>query len=154
LRHKNVVEKAEKFSTDVECIDRIRETGNSATFAPLWLVQNYTNTINDRSTVCLLNDDDYMFQFITTYVQKGSFFLESLNKFVSFKIESGMVHKMLRGSVYMSKFTRNTIDVSDGYFVFTLNHLCIAFYILLVGHGFSFLLFLCEVLFHIRLRYV
>jgi hypothetical protein len=154
LKHKEVVERAEIFSTFEECIDRIRETGSSATFAPVLVVQNYTNTINDNSTVCLLNDDDYLFQFITTYVQKGSFFLESLNKYVSLYIESGMFHRMLRSSVYMSKSTRNTIDVSDGYFVFNINHLCIAFYILLVGHGLSFLLFLCEVLFHFRLRYV
>jgi hypothetical protein len=153
LRYNEVVERAEICSTYKDCIGRIRETGNFATFAPVWFVQNYTNIINDHNTVCLLNDDDYNFSFITTYVQKGSLFLESLNKFVSLYIESGMFHRMVRDSVYMSMSTHKTIDVSGEYFVFTLNHLRIAFYVLLLGHGLSFLLFLCEVLFHFGLRY-
>jgi len=154
MRHKYVVAKTEMCSTLELCIDRIRETGNFATFAPVWDVQNYTNAINDHSTVCLLNDDDYGFFFVTTYVQKGSFFLESLNKFVSLYIESGMIHRKVRDSVYISRPILNNTDLSDGYFVFTFSHLRIAFYILFFGHGFSFLLFLCEVFCHLILRYV
>jgi hypothetical protein len=132
----------------------MRETGNFATFAAVWFVEHYTNAINDHSTVCFLNGDDNHFIFITSYLQNGSFFLESLNKFLSRYIESGMFHRKVKDSVYMSKSTRNTVDVSDGYFVFSLNHLRIAFYILFFGHGLSFLLFLCEVFYHFRLRYV
>jgi len=153
LRHKEVVERAEICSTFVECFNRIRETGKFALYAPVWVVKNYTNTINDHNTVCLLNDDGNYFSFVTPYVQKGSFLLESLNKFVSLYTESGMFHRIVRDTVYMSKFTRNIIDVSDGYFFYTLNHLRIAFYILFFGHGLSFLLFLCEVFYHIKLRY-
>jgi hypothetical protein len=87
-------------------------------------------------------------------VQKGSFFLESLNKFFALSIESGMVDKVLRNSVYVLKPFRENTDVSDGYFVLALSHLSIAFYILLFGHGLSFLLFLCEVFYHFRLRYI
>jgi hypothetical protein len=154
LRHNMVVERAEKCVTYEVCINRIRETGNFAIFAPMWIVQNYTNTINDHSTVCLLNDDDYSFFFITTYVQKGSFFLELLNKYVTLLIESGMFARAARDSVYVPKPIRNDIDMSEGYFVFTLSHLRIAFYILFVGQVLSFLLFLCEVFYHCRLRYV
>jgi hypothetical protein len=75
LRLTEVVERGEKYSTYDVCIDRIRETGNFASFLPMWLVQNYKNIINDHSTVCLLNDDDYNFFFTTTYVQRGSLFL-------------------------------------------------------------------------------
>ena len=154
LRHEEVVERGKVCSTSEACIGRIRETGNFATFAAVWEVWNYTNVINDHSTICLLNDDDYNFFFVTAYMQNGSVFLESLNKFVFLYTESGMFHRMLRDTIYMSISTRNTIDVSDGYFVFTLNHLRIAFYILFFGHGLSFLLFLCEVFYHFRLRYV
>ena len=154
LRHKEVAERAEMCSPRKVCIDRIHETGNFAIFAPVWLVWNYTNIINDHGTVCLLYDDEYSFVFITSYVQNGSVFLESLNKFVSLYVESGMFHRMVKDSVYMSKYTRNTSDVSDEYFVFTLNHLRIAFYILFFGHCLSFLLFLCEVFCHFTLRYV
>jgi hypothetical protein len=154
LRHKEILERGETCSTYEVCINRIRETGNFALFGVVWAVQKYTNSINDHSTVCPLNDDDNHFIFITPYLQNGSFFLESLNKFVSLYIESGMFHRLVKDSVYMSQSTRNTVDVSDGYFVFTLNHLRIAFYILFFGHGLSFLLFLCEVFYHFRHRYV
>ena len=110
--------------------------------------------MNDHSTVCVLNDHDYEFVFITTYLQKGSFFLESLNKFVTLYTESGLIHRMVKDSVYMSRSIRNNTDVSEGYFVFTLSHLHIVFYILYLGHGVSFLMFLCEVFYHFLLRYV
>jgi hypothetical protein len=154
LRHKEVVERAKIFSKIEECIDRIRERGNFATFAHMWIVQNYTNIISDHSNVCVLNDDDYNFNFITTYVQKGSLFLESLNKYITVLIESGIIDRFFRNSIYVPKPTRDTTDLSDGYFVFTLSRLRIAFYIFLFGHGLSFLLFLCEVFCHFRLRYV
>jgi hypothetical protein len=154
LRHKKVFERAEICSNYNVLIDRIRETGNFAIFAPMWLVQNYTNVINDHSTVCLLNDDDCDFIFVTTYLQKGSFFLESLNKYITLSIESGILTRTVRDSVFVPKPARNIINVSDGYFVFTLSHLRIAFYILFVGQGVSFLLLVCELLYHFRLRYV
>jgi len=154
LRHKEVVERAEICVTYEKFIDRIRETSNFAIFAPMWIVQNYTNVINDHSTLCLLNDNDYDFIFITTYVQKGSFILESLNKHITLSIESGMIARITRDSGFVPKPTRNIIGVSGGYFVFTLSHLRIAFYILFVGQGVGFLLLLCEVFYHLRLRYV
>jgi hypothetical protein len=153
LRHKVVVLRGQMCSNEWACLDRIRETGNFATFIPTFLAHNYTNTIKDHSTVCPLNDDDYDLRFITTYVQKGSFFLESLNKFITLSIESGMAGRVFRNSVYFTRPSRNTTDVSEGYFVFTLSHLHIAFYILFLGHSLSFLLFACEVLYKLRLRY-
>ena len=102
LRHKEVVTRAEICSNFEVCIDRIRETGNFATYAPVWVVWNYTSIMNDHSTVCVLNDDDYESFFVTTYVQKGSAFLESLNKFVAYYIESGIIHRKVRDRVNKS----------------------------------------------------
>jgi hypothetical protein len=151
-RHKEVFARGKKYSSGWECIDRIHTSGNFATFVPNWEVHNYTNVINDHSTICPLNDVDYAFSFITTYVQRGGFFLESLNRFITLSIESGIFDKLFRKSVYTAMAIRKTTDVSDGYFVFTLSHLHIAFYILFIGHSLSLLLFLCEVLYHLRLR--
>jgi hypothetical protein len=152
LRQKEVFERGERCSTDVECLDKIRETGKFASFSPVWLVQNYTNIIKDNNTICLLNADDHIVLFITTYVQKGSLFLESLNKYITVYLESGMVGRLREYSVYISTSIRNNIEVSDGYFIFTLSHLSIAFYILFCGYVLSFLLLLCEVFSHFRLR--
>jgi len=154
LRLKEVVERAEICSTHKECINRIRDTGNFAAFVPMWMVHFYPNIVNDHSTVCLLNDDDYVFHFITTYVQKGSIFLESLNKYIILYIESGMSARTDMNRVFVPTPIRNAIEGSVGYFVFTLGQLHIAFYILFVGHGLSFLMFLCELFYHFRLRYV
>jgi hypothetical protein len=153
LKHIHVVARGETFSTDWECLDRIRETGNFAAFVRTGLAHNYTNSINGRNTICPLNDYDYVFYFITTYVQKGSFFLESLNKFITISIESGMFDRVLGKSAYVTRPSRKRMVASDGYFVFTLSHLRIAFYILFLGHSLSCLLFVCEVLYKLRLRY-
>lgn len=151
-RYKEVVERAKICSLCEECIDRIRETGNFATFAPVFIVQNYTNTINDHSTVYPLDDDDYDFIFITTYLQKGSFFLESLNKYIILYAEFGLIEWLFKDPIFMSRYNRNNIDVPDGYFVFTLSHLLFVFYVIVFGHGLSFLLFLCEVFYHFKLK--
>jgi hypothetical protein len=152
LKHKKLVARCVRCSNDLECLDRIRETGNFATFTQTWFAHNYTNVNNAHSTVCPLNDDDYLFYFITTYLQKGSFFLESLNKFITVSIESGIVDRVLGKSVYVTRPTRKMMNASDAYFVFTLSHLRIAFYILFLGHSLSVLLFVCEVLYKLRLR--
>jgi hypothetical protein len=154
LRHTEVIERGEGCWNIEECIDRIRETGNFAFFETMWLAQNYINTINDHSTICFLNDEDYIFIFITAFVQKGSLFLESLNKYITLYIESGMFARAAKDSVFVPKPIRQNIDVSDGYFVFTLSHLGIAFYILFVGQGVSFVMLLCELFCHFGLRYV
>jgi hypothetical protein len=154
LRHKEVVAEGKICLSEWECLDKIRETGNFAAFVPAWAVHSYKTYFKDCSTICSVNDDDYAFGFTTTYVQKGSIFLDSLNKFIALSFESGIIDRALRDTLLVSKPIRNTTDLSDGYFVFTFSHLRIAFYILLCGHGLSFLLFLCEVFCHFRLRYV
>jgi hypothetical protein len=151
-RYKEVVERAEICSTCEVCIDRIHETGNFATFAPVFVVQNYTNIINDHGSFCPLNGHDFDFYYVTTYLQKGSFFLESINKYIIMSVESGLFDWSLKDILFMSRFNRKYFDVPDGYFVFNLSHLLFAFYILVFGHGLSFLLFLIEVFYHVRLR--
>jgi hypothetical protein len=152
LRQKEVAARFEICSADWECIHRNREIANFANFVPNWLAYNYKNLINDHSIVCPLNDDDYVFSFISTYVQKGSLFLESFNRFITLSIESGMADKALRDSVFVPLAIRNAADVSDGYFAFTLSHIRGAFYILFLGHKLSILLFLSEVLYKFRFR--
>jgi hypothetical protein len=153
LKKKEVVARGEICSDEWECLNRMRETGKFATFVPTFLAHHYTKVTNDHGTICPLNDYDYVFYFVTTYVQKGSFFLESLNKFITLFFESGLGANALKRGVYVARHIRNTADESDGYFVFTLSHLYIAFYILFLGHTLSFLLFVCEVLYNLRHRY-
>ena len=152
LRHNEVVARGKICDSEGACIDKICETGDFATFVAEWVVQNYTRAVNDHSTVCPLNDEDYTFYFISTYVQNGSFFLHSLNKFVTLSIKPGIFDKSFGESVYVTRSTRSTTDVSDGYLVLAFSHLRIAFYILFLGHSLGFLLFVWEVLYQFRIR--
>jgi hypothetical protein len=103
LKQKETFERGKSCSTSELCIDSIRKTGKFAIFAPVWVGQNYTIIINDHSTVCLLNDDDYDFTLITTYVQKYSFLLELLNKHIILSFESGLYDRLAKDIIYMSR---------------------------------------------------
>jgi hypothetical protein len=151
-RLEDIFARGETCSSSLECIDKIHKSGNFATFVISYAALYYKNDIKDHRTVCPLDNYDYNFVFMTTYMQKGSFFLESLNKFITLSIESGIAGKALSYSAFVTMGFRNTADLSDEYFVFTLSHLHIAFYILFLGHSFSLLMFLCEVLYQLRLR--
>jgi hypothetical protein len=151
-RHKELLSKRENCSPQEACIDRIRETGNFATLCETWLVQDYTHFVNDRSFICPLNDECSFTVFISFYLPKGSFFLEVINRLVSFATESGMILKADRDKMYKNKNVTDSRSVFGEYFVFTLGHLRIAFYVLFVGNGLSLLYFLGEVLFHFSLK--
>jgi hypothetical protein len=153
-RIKEMVARRQECSPDDLCLQRIRETGDFATLAEEWLVQNFTNSVNDHSSFCVLNDDDYFFVFLSVYAQKGSFLLDFFNKIVTFATESGMVVKADRDRRTAKRHVQGAADRFGEYFVFTLNHLRIAFYILVLGHSMSVLLFVCEILYHSRLRKV
>jgi hypothetical protein len=151
-RHKELLARREECSPEEICLNKIRETGDFATLAEEWFVQNFTYSINDHSFVCPLNDDDYFFVFLSVYVQKGSFLLEFVNKIVTFAMESGMALKADRDRRISNRDVPDPADIFGEYFVFTPNHLRIAFYILFLGHSVSFILFVCELIYHSRLR--
>jgi hypothetical protein len=153
-RHKELIARREECSPEDVCLHRIRETGDFSTLAEEWYVQNFTSSINDHSFLCILNDDDYFFVFLSVYAQKGSFLLDFFNRIVTFATESGMVVKADRDRRIATRNDRGEADRFGEYFVFTLNHLRIAFYVLILGHSMSFLLFVCEILYHSRLRKV
>jgi hypothetical protein len=151
-RHKEILARKEECSLPQTCLDRIRERGDFAILIQDWLVQDYTNEINDHNFVCPLNDVDSFFVFISLYVQKGSFLLEVVNKLVTVAFESGMVMKADRDNIATKRDVVQSANVFGKYFVFTLNHLRIAFYILLVGHSMGLAFFVCELVFRSRQR--
>jgi hypothetical protein len=150
-RHKELLAKREECSTKQICLNKIRETGDFATLVDEWYVQNFTNSIDDHSFVCPLNDDDYHFVYLSIYVQKGSFLLEFINKLVRVATESGLLEKAMTDYVTTNRDVPDPADIFGEYFVFTLTHLRIAFYILLVGHSLSFVVFVCEHIYRSRL---
>jgi hypothetical protein len=145
-RHKEILERREECQLPKKCLDRIRERGDFAILVQDWFVQNYTNKINNHNFICPLNDDDSILVFLSLYVRKGSFLLEIINKLVRIATESGMALKTVRDRIITNRDISFSADIFGEYFVFTLNHLRIAFYILLVGHSMSLVLFACELI--------
>jgi hypothetical protein len=151
-RHMELLLKRVKCSTVETCIDRIRETGNFATFSVTNVVQYYTNFMNYPSFICPLNDYDFFPVFFCFYVPKGSFLLEFVNRLVSVATESGMIVKRERDIIIENKGVADSGIIFGDYFVFTLIHLRIAFYTLFLGQCLSVLLFVGELLFHLTLK--
>jgi hypothetical protein len=153
-RHKELLSTREECSPEQKCIRRIRETGNFASFSGTWVLQHHTDYISDHSFICPLNDEDTFPVFVSLYVPKGSFLLEFINRLVSLATESGMIVKVDRDDMYENKDVADSGKIFGDYFVFTLIHLQIAFYVLFVGHCLSLLFFVGELLFHFILKRV
>jgi hypothetical protein len=150
-RHKEILTRKENCSLPEKCLYRIRERGDFAILVQDWLVQDYTNNVSDHSFICRLNDYDSFYMFLAIYVNKGSLFLELANSLVTAATESGLVVKFDRDWRTANRDVSGEANTFGEYFVFTLNHLRIAFYILLVGHSTGFALFVFELIY--RLRY-
>jgi hypothetical protein len=89
------------------------------------------------------------------YLPKGSHILTPLNRVVHRTVESGLAAKWINGleeiwkikSVSMLKVDILTIHSSvDGFFVFNMSHLQIAFFSLVVGLVLSFVVLFAEML--------
>jgi hypothetical protein len=151
-RHKELLARREECSPEHICLHRIRERGDFATLAEEWYVQNLTSGLSDHAVFCPLNDADYFFVFLSVYAQKGSYLLEFFNRIVTFATESGIIVKADRKRRTAYKKDSGEAESFGEYFVFTLNHLRIAFYVFILGHSTSFVLFVCELLRHSRAR--
>jgi hypothetical protein len=151
-RHKELLSKREACWPEETCIDRIRETGNFASLCQAWVVVHNTNISSDHSLICPLNDVDTFPVFLSFYVPKGSFLLEFVNQLVSVATESGMAVKVDRDRTCKNKDVADSREIFGDYFVFTVSHLRVAFYVLFVGHGLSVLLFVGELLYYFILK--
>jgi hypothetical protein len=149
-RHKEILAKRKECSSAEACVDRIRETGNFAFLLQEWYVQNYINYINDHSFVCPLNDYDTFNVFVCFYLPKGSILLEFTNRFATSITESGLAVKVYRDGLLQNKDVDVSGEIFGDYFVFTVSHLRLAFYILFLGDFLSVLFFFGELLYSFR----
>jgi hypothetical protein len=74
--------------------------------------------------------------------------LEQFNKYVTRMQESGEITKYERDLWIISSYLDDKEDTSQRYFVFSISHLLIAFYVLSIGHSLGFVMFLLELLHH------
>jgi hypothetical protein len=147
--HKQVVKRRQSCIKTHLCIQRIIDSGDYATIAESWSVENELKLMNNSNRVCRMNNIDSFPIKIVAYFSKGSVLLNTFNKMITSLVESGVIHKA------ESEFKERPIagrtgdvDTRDEYFVFTTSHLQIAFYTLVLGHSLSFVIFLFEILYH------
>jgi hypothetical protein len=128
-----------------------------------------TATVGDAATVLdFQNFDAYKHQFldengdsllcrlpgkisgylIAMFMQKGNPLFGPVNNMILRIMEAGLVDFWWSQSVERKKLSRNreTEVASITYFVFSMSHLYVAFTFLLLGYGFSFLVFVLELL--------
>jgi hypothetical protein len=74
--------------------------------------------------------------------------LEQFNKFVTRMLESGEITKHDREHWTLSTYIHDEEITSGEYFVFTISHLLVAFYALIIGHSVGCVMFLLELLHH------
>ncbi|PSN54860.1 Ionotropic receptor 661 [Blattella germanica] len=105
---------------------------------------------------CSLQRDIFSVSF-SMYFRKGSLLLKRFNNVLRRCIESGLIEKYweemkLRRSSFNAKEHNNFISseelsiYNNMYFVFSLNHLKLAFIVLLLGYGISSCVFLIELI--------
>jgi hypothetical protein len=106
----------------------------------------------DYTKVICHIDDSSIYLYAVGLLHKGSPFLDGLNKFISRYLESGLKDKDWSDTYFMGRLQSmgsNELfeDTTGEFFVFTINHLSAAFLILILGHIFSCVVFICEVIY-------
>jgi hypothetical protein len=132
------------------CINKVIETGSFATIVESWAADKHLQSVNDsdRELVCRMNENDSFPIRIVSYFSKSSFLLDTFNKRLASITESGLNIRADKERKIRSTF--NKLDINDtggGYFVFTITHLLIAFYTLLIGYILSSNVLICEILY-------
>jgi uncharacterized protein YqgQ len=131
------------------CIKRIIDTRKFATIAELNVVNSILKTHHWHENICHMNNVDTFTILVAVYFSKGSYLVETFNKYMSSIFESGLINK--EDTVTSIITTEDNIDRQDNvitYFVLTTDHLIIAFYALFLGHCLGFLIFIGEILNH------
>ncbi|KAJ4446273.1 hypothetical protein ANN_12967 [Periplaneta americana] len=145
-KHKNhqiLMKRINNYSVSKDSyIQNIIDTGHYATLAESWYVENYLNSVHDGNAVCRMNDYESFTNRLVLCISKGSVMLEQLNKAITSFIESGIIAKAASDIRNSSRYFNN---IYDDYFVFSINHLMIAFYVLICGYILSSFVFLSEV---------
>jgi hypothetical protein len=106
----------------------------------------------DYSKVICHIDDSAIYLYAAGLLHKGSPFLHGINKFMSRYLEGGLMAKDWADAFFMGHLesmgsNEFVEDTTGDFFVFTIHHLSAAFVILILGHSFSCIVFICEVIY-------
>jgi hypothetical protein len=140
--HQELLRRKEECKPPSSCVQRIINTRSYATLGESYVIEKYLKTVNNSNYVCVMNDVDAYPVKVVAYFSKGSIFLPAFNKALVSSVETGLIMKALK-----NKASPSLEDGVEEFFAFTLSHLSIAFYLLLLGLSVSFVLFLYELIY-------
>ncbi|PNF19944.1 hypothetical protein B7P43_G10374 [Cryptotermes secundus] len=144
------------------CIIDYLSNTNVATISSSFHAEYYTLAAipagSSTPRMCTLKDKFYNIRY-TMYIEKGSFLVDSFNRIIRRVIEAGLIEKLKQdtktswryGKFSEPHLTIDTVvetnrDESD-YFVFSMSHLKLAFYFLILGYLLSIIMIVGELLF-------
>jgi hypothetical protein len=128
-------------------IQRDIMTGNAPIFA------NYiANTlgVKDGSKIVCHLDENIFYISGSALVNKGSPFLDRLNKLIRRCLEGALVERYwseINTLARLRSTDKIPEDSDEMFFVFTVSHLSSAFGIFILGNSVSFVVFLCEIIY-------
>jgi hypothetical protein len=139
----NMVNRGQECDNTTKCFQRIIDTGNFALFEQSRIANKYLASAKKKNKVCFMNYYDVDIRRSVALFSRGTQILEQFDKFVTRMLESGEITKHDRQA-----WTFSSYFDEEEYFVFTISHLLLAFYVLTIGHSLGFVMFLLELLHH------
>jgi hypothetical protein len=138
---------------DVEfCTQRVAERGDFATISNHHRIQylNTFKTLDDdgKALLCTFGDT-VILKFKTFYLPQGSPLLDECNRILWAALQGGLVEHWWQSELVTSRIRAASIRALsplDNYSVLILTHVQSAFYLLVLGYGGSFLVFVGELI--------
>lgn len=145
-RNQELLKRKGGCSATSACIRRIIDTRNYATIAETWLVQKLLSGARNKEHVCPMNDFEIFPIYLVVCLSRGHIFLDPLNKITFSLVETGIILHESKQQRIITEIEKRKEENYEVYFVFTIVHLRMVFYVLFVGYFLSFVVFLGEIL--------
>jgi hypothetical protein len=129
----------------VDCIRRVLLSDDMATVTFAYLVEYLALAeLGTRNNVCSLEENVFKISY-TMYVTKGSPLLSKFNRIIRSMLEAGVMQKLwLDVKEEVSQNGLRETSSAKKFIVLSLSHLQLAFYVLVMGHAASCIVFLVE----------
>ncbi|PNF40503.1 hypothetical protein B7P43_G08155 [Cryptotermes secundus] len=147
-RNQELLNRSGGCSSTSECLRRIIRTRDYATIAESWYVKKVLSKSRNGEYVCPMNDVEIFPIYLIVCLSKGHMFLDPLNKITFSLIEAGIILQESKQQKIYNDIIIKKEDNDEGYFVFTIVHLRMVFYLLFLGYFLSFIALLAEILCH------
>ena len=131
----------------IDCIRRVLLADDMATVTFAYLIEYLALAeLRTRNKICSLDENVFQMSY-TMYVTKGSPLLDKFNRVIRRMLEAGVMQKLwddMKEAVRKGGLSETS--AAEAYFILSLSHLQLVFYMLVMGNAASFVVFLVEIL--------